>query len=339
MLSKVSTKDSILIGLTGDVMIGRLVDEKLNQVDYAYVWGDVRPYLCSTDINVINLEAALTTSENSVPKVFNFKCKPDRVELLKLAQVKVANLANNHSLDYDKEGLLETLQVLRAAHIQPVGAGANSGQAQAPVVLDVKGIKVGVLGFTDNEPSWQATAENPGVNTIEIDKLGLKHVEESVVALRGKVDIIILTIHWGPNMVERPPQHFQQFARRVIDLGVDIFHGHSAHLFQGVEIYRRGVIFYDTGDFVDDYYVDPRLRNDLSFLFIVEASKKGIEAIKLIPTCIDRFQVNLAQGNDKDFAMQRMQMLSSELGTQFEVVKEGLAKQIAEIYTEEPQKL
>ena len=109
--------DNVVIGLTGDVMIGRLVNECLREAPPEYIWGDVLPLLLKNDVNIINLEAALTTSVREVPKVFNFKSDPEHVESLKVARVDVANLANNHVLDYSEEGLLETLDTLDAAAI------------------------------------------------------------------------------------------------------------------------------------------------------------------------------------------------------------------------------
>ena len=85
-------------------------------------------------------------------------------------------------------------------------------------------------------------------------------------------------------MRERPPQEFIDFAHALIDLGVDLIHGHSAHIFQGVEVYKGKIILYDTGDFIDDYAVDPYLRNDRSFLFLIECSHKRIQRLTLLPT-------------------------------------------------------
>jgi len=322
-----TAENTITIGLTGDVMIGRLVEKILAREDLSYIWGDTLAMMRSTDMNLINLEAALTTSDKAVYKVFNFKAKPERVEALKLASVAVANLANNHCLDFSEEGLLETLEVLDTAEIPHIGAGKNLDEARKPLVIEVEGVKIGILGFTDNEPSWIATRHSPGTNYIDIDEKGLEVVTNEVQKIRKSVDLVILTIHWGPNMRERPPNRFKNFARGAVDSGVDIFHGHSAHIFQGVEIYNNKVIFYDTGDFVDDYYVDPILRNDRSFFFTVEVSKKGIAAIHLIPTLIEKFQVNLSKGREKEETLERMQMMSKEFGTEFTKLPEGfLAK-------------
>ncbi|MHC4787007.1 MAG: CapA family protein, partial [Planctomycetota bacterium] len=96
----------------------------------------------------------------------------------------------------------------------------------------------------------------------------------------------------------------------------DVFHGHSAHLFQGVEIYKGKVILFDTGDLIDDYYVDPQLRNDRQMLFVVTVTDGAIRRVDLVPLRIDRMQVNLAQGETYEAIRQRMRRLSKPFGTE-----------------------
>ena len=102
-------------------------------------------------------------------------------------------------------------------------------------------------------------------------------------------------------MREVPKRRFRAFARAVMDAGADIFHGHSAHVFQGVEIYKGKPILYDTGDLLDDYAVDRRLRNDLQLLFLLQVTKKGTHRIEAVPLRIERMQVNRA--GEEDFAL------------------------------------
>jgi poly-gamma-glutamate synthesis protein (capsule biosynthesis protein) len=116
-------------------------------------------------------------------------------------------------------------------------------------------------------------------------------------------------------MREEPGKKNIGFAHDMIDHGADIIHGHSAHIFQGIEIYHRKLIFYDTGDFVDDYRVDPELKNDHSFFYRVEISKQGIKKVRLIPVLISNYQVNLATGKDYEWNIKRIQSLSSKFGT------------------------
>lgn len=316
--------DSIVIGLTGDVMVGRGVNEAISNKGYLYPWGNVLPLLKNTDINLINLEAALTNSHKQVFKTFNFKATPDRIKTLTEGYISLVNLANNHILDFSEEGLIETIETLNGSQIKYVGAGLNDAEAAKPCKLIKKNICIGVLGFTDNEPGWKATVSGSGTNYIDlslaVDRSRAKHL---IAQLSKDADLVIVSIHWGPNMKAEPDDAFIDFAHEMIDAGADIIHGHSAHNFQGIEVYQNKLILYDTGDFVDDYMVDPILKNDHSFFFMVKADKEGIHSIALVPVLISNYQVNLAKGEDYKWCFQRMQQLSAKFGT--ELVDQGNA--------------
>lgn len=312
--------EKVIMGLMGDVMIGRLVDEYTDHRPPEYIWGDLLSVIKSHDLNLINLETTLTFSEKVVPKVFNFKAQPRKVESLKAANVTVANLANNHILDYSEDGLLETIATLDKAGIFHMGAGNNSVAAHKPVILEKNGLKVGFIGCTDNEPEWEATEKQSG--TFYVDVGDIDALKSEIEILRPQVDVLILSIHWGPNMRERPTQRFIKFAHDLIDLGVDILHGHSAHIFQGIEVYNKGLILYDTGDFVDDYAVDPFLRNDYTFLYQVEFTKDGVKSLKLIPAAISNCQVNRAEPDDWMFICQKMQERCKDFRTTLHLEEE-----------------
>lgn len=169
--SPLPMKKTVTIGLTGDVMIGRNVDRVIADKGYAWPWGNVLPYLKSTDANIINLETTLTRSNRPVYKMFNFKASPDKVNTLSEANITAVNLANNHILDFSQEGLIETIHTLHAAQIQYAGAGLNSVEASKPVLLNYYNIRIGLIGFTDNEANWKALADRPGTNFINISDM------------------------------------------------------------------------------------------------------------------------------------------------------------------------
>ena len=121
----------------------------------------------------------------------------------------------------------------------------------------------------------------------------------------------------------RPSAAFRAFAQRVIEAGADVFWGHSAHVVQGVELWRGKPILYDTGDFVDDYAVDPELRNDLSALFQLRLQPPAITRIDLLPVAIGRCQVNRADEAERDWFGQRFTALCAELGTKARATAEG----------------
>jgi poly-gamma-glutamate synthesis protein (capsule biosynthesis protein) len=132
---------------------------------------------------------------------------------------------------------------------------------------------------------------------------------------RRQADMVIFSMHWGPNMRARPTSAFRDFARRVIAAGADVFWGHSAHVVQGIEVWHGKPILYDTGDFVDDYAVDPELRNDLSGLFLLRLQPPAIARIDIVPVAIGRCQVNQARGAERDWFVERFTALCAERGT------------------------
>jgi len=305
-------KNSLTIGFGGDAMLGRGVNAKISTTYASYPWGNVLPLLKKNDVNILNLETTLTKSNKKVLKYFNFKADPDTVKTLEEAKIDIVTLANNHILDFSEEGLIETLEVLDKACIKHTGAGRNAEEAAKATILTKNNITMGVLGYTDNEPDWKAT-DRPGTNYITVGDIDRVHSD--IEQIKNKTDILIISIHWGPNMRERPTQKFITFAHQMMDAGADIIHGHSAHIFQGIELYKNGLILYDTGDFVDDYVVDSYLRNDRSFLFLCEVDPKKVKSLRLIPLLIKNRQVNIAKGEDYAGCMQRMQQLSAAFGT------------------------
>lgn len=308
--------DNLVIGFMGDVMIGRGVNAILATRGYNYVWGDTLKRLRSTDLNIANLETTLTNSDHEVPKVFNFKASPDRIKCLTDANIYVVNLANNHILDFAEEGLKETLATLDSAHIQHTGAGTNIDSASSPVILSRKNISLAILGCTDNEPGWKATTTKTGVNYVDVsNKKDRQKILQYVEQLQKQNDFVIVSIHWGPNLKEFPAKRFTGFAHEMIDHGASVIHGHSAHNFQGIELYKQKLIFYDTGDFVDDYIVNADLKNDHSFFFMVEFSKQEIVKTKLVPVLISNYQVNLAPDENKNWSIKRIRQLSAKFGT------------------------
>jgi poly-gamma-glutamate capsule biosynthesis protein CapA/YwtB (metallophosphatase superfamily) len=312
--------------MAGDVMLGRGVSEMLRTLSPEQVWGDVLPLLHSVDLRIINLECALTDHERPwtrTPKVFHFRADPSAIEVLRAARVDGCSLANNHTLDFEEQGLLDTLEHLEANSIRYAGAGRNQEEAMSPALLEIcsnHASRVALLAFTDNEPPFAAGPNRPGTNylPVSLEPEILRRVEAAVTAAReAGAETVIFSNHWGPNKVQRPNALFRRFARAVIDRGADVYYGHSAHIFQGIEIYRSKPILYDTGDFIDDYAVDPRLRNDRSFLFEISLERGEFRCLRLSPVTLSFARVQLAKGSEREVILDRMVNLSAEMGTHF----------------------
>jgi poly-gamma-glutamate capsule biosynthesis protein CapA/YwtB (metallophosphatase superfamily) len=321
----------ISLGMVGDVMLGRGVDEALRGMRPDEPWGDAVSVLDAADLRVINLECAITTHENPwsrTPKTFHFRADPSRaVGVLRAARIDACSLANNHTLDFEEEGLLDTLEHLDGTGIHHAGAGHNLEEAARPAILDApNGEKVALLAFTDNEPTFAAGVDRPGTNYLptSLEPEVLDRVEAAIAGAReAGAGTILFSNHWGPNMVERPSDLFRRFARSVVDRGADVYYGHSAHVFQGVEVYRGKPILYDTGDFIDDYAVDERLRNDRSFVFLVSVEGGEFRRLELFPVVLSYARTGLAAGGESEEILRRMERLSAEMGTRF-LRREGI---------------
>jgi len=320
------------IGLTGDVMLGRLVDDRQRQRSVTAVWGDLLDRLRSLDGLFVNLECALSTRGEPwrrTERAFHFRADPDwAVPALDEAGVDCCALANNHVLDFEEAALSDTLDALDAADVAHAGAGRTRTEAFDPAVVAVNELDVAFVSLTDNTPEYAATETTPGTAYVAIavdDEETRAAVDDALDRARTHdPDLLVASLHWGPNMVETPPERFRTFAHWLVDRGVDVVHGHSAHVFQGVEVYRGRPVLYDTGDFVDDYAVDDRLRNDRSFLFELSVSPAGDPVeLRLLPTEIDDCAVHEASPEAAEWSRDRMRALSDPLGTSFE--REGAA--------------
>ena len=320
---------SVTLALVGDVMLGRVVNRMIAEHGFAHPWGDLLPVVGGADCFLINLECALTDHterwRDGGHKPFYFRANPRVVETLRVAGVDFASLANNHAADFGMPGLLDTVRCLDEAGIAHAGAGGDILTARAPAFLTAAGWRIGVVAFADHPAVWAAGPTSPGINYTPVS-LAADHfaaIAKALTIARQQADLVIFSIHWGPNMQARPTPAFRTFARRVIETGADVFWGHSAHIVQGVEIWHGKPILYDTGDFVDDYAVDPELRNDLSGLFLLRVQPPAVARIDIVPVAIDRCQVNRARGAERDWFAERFTALCAERGT--EVVAGGEA--------------
>jgi poly-gamma-glutamate synthesis protein (capsule biosynthesis protein) len=276
-----------ILGFGGDAMFGRKTAESLRAYGTSVLWEGASPPLGRPSWLLVNLECALTARQERGPKaapVFFFRAPPDLgVAALRAAHVSCVNLANNHVLDFGIAGLLETLAALDHAGIAHVGAGANLETAAAPRLFAVEGLRLAVLGFTDNEPGWAAGPTHPGVHYAPLDPgdAAFTALLDRIATAREQADLVVVSAHWGPNMREHPRPAARRAARLLVEAGAGVVHGHSAHVIQGVELIEGQPVLYDCGGLVDDYAVDPVLRNDWSFLFLLDHEHAELRAVPL----------------------------------------------------------
>jgi poly-gamma-glutamate synthesis protein (capsule biosynthesis protein) len=303
----------------GDVMLGRLVRESLDPSCPARPWGDALPVLHGGDLTLVNLECALTSRTERWTdggyKPFYFRADPNAVATLVAAGVDFVSVANNHIGDYRADGLRDTLNALDGAGISHAGAGPDRARAREPAHFAIQNTRVSVVAFADYPVEWRAGPAFPGINytPVSLQPEDLTEVSRQIMAARERADLVVFSIHWGPNMRAWPSPEFRAFVHAIIDAGADIFWGHSAHVIQGVEFWRGHPILFDAGDLLDDYAVDPHLRNDLSALLLVHVNMPTGFEVEVVPVQIREMRVSLAQGAEHRWFMDRFTARCKEL--------------------------
>ena len=259
--------------------------------------------------------------------MFHFRADPATVDILQAGKVSLVNLANNHALDFGATGLIDTIRHLKSAGIATVGAGENAAAAAAPAVVHAGNVGLGILGATDGMPEFAAGVDRPGTNVVEFESVDAarKALEPAVAALRlAGARVVIASLHWGPNMRATPRRRIQRFARRALALGVDIIHGHSAHIVHGIETIGGRLVLYDTGDFLTDYWKFPFRRNKWSFVFLVDVDEAGPRTVRLIPVVLRSNRLERAGGRKLFAICERMRAKSSAFGTMLRLEQDEL---------------
>ena len=309
------------LALAGDTMLGRGVAERLAETPPQPLFApEVVEVVREADLFVLNLECCI--SERGAPwpdpeKPFYFRAPPSATEALLHLGVDCVTLANNHALDFGREALLDTVEHLEAAGIAHVGAGPDVTTARSPAVLESDGFRLAVVGAADHPEDFAADADRPGIAFAELGESEPAWLTGAISSARSEADAVLVTPHWGPNMTPEPVPHVRRAARRLTDAGATLVAGHSAHVFQGV----AGPVLFDLGDFIDDYAVDPHLRNDLGLLFIVDVDAAGPRRLEGVPLRLDFCSTRLAEGDDRDWILRRFREACAAFGT--EVTERG----------------
>src|SRR5438309_895219 len=163
---------AVMLALAGDTMLGRGVAEALSEdPDRPLVSAELAAHLASAALTVVNLVCCI--SDRGSPfadprKPFFFRAPPVAAERLAELGVDAVTLANNHALDYGPVALLDTLELLRAAGIATVGAGADERSSRAPIVLESRGFRLRVAAASDHPREYAAGADRPGVALADL---------------------------------------------------------------------------------------------------------------------------------------------------------------------------
>ncbi|QYY34269.1 CapA family protein (plasmid) [Cupriavidus pinatubonensis] len=351
----------IRLFLCGDVMTGRGIDQILpspgqpglhesfvrSALDYVelaerrsgaiarpvppgYIWGEALSELerHQPDVGIVNLETAVTSSDDAWPgKAVHYRMHPANVICLGAAGVDCAVLANNHVLDWGRAGLAQTLASLRAAGIAVAGAGRDSREAALPAVLPVPhGGRILVFAFamtSAGTPSnWEATGNRSGVALLhDCSAASVERLRDRISVERRSGDVVVMSIHWGPNWGYEVDAERRRFARALIDqASVDVVHGHSSHHPMAIELHGGKPILYGCGDFINDYEGISgyeTYRPDLALMYFVtlDPTGGGPVQLRLVALMRKQFRLGYAPESDLDWLLAMLRREGRSSGT------------------------
>ncbi len=359
---------TLTIFLGGDVMTGRGVDQVLPRpgsprlwepyerdarayvalaearngpvprpVPFSWPWGDALQVVeaAAPAARVVNLETSITTCDRAAPgKAVHYRMSPGNVPCLTALGPDVCVMANNHVLDFGRQGLRETLDALAAAGLVPAGAGADRAEAWRPVAVPTAhGGRVMVAavgaGSSGIPGSWEATAGTPGVALLaDLSDATADEVARGACAGGRPGDVVVVSIHWGSNWGYDVTEDQVRFAHRLVDGGVDLVHGHSSHHPRPIEVYRGKLVLYGCGDLVDDYegiggYEE--LRDDLRLLYFasLDPATGRLADLSMTPMQSRRMRLRHASTADARWLCEVVRRASRPFATRVDLQPDG----------------
>ena len=357
----------IVVFLCGDVMTGRGIDQILphpsppriaepvvrdartyvalaedvngpvpRRVDPSYIWGDALDELTSIApaARIVNLETSVTRSENAWPKGINYRMHPANVGCLAAAGIDVCVLANNHVLDYGPVGLIETLETLGRAGFRTTGAGRTLADARRPAVVDLAHDRRVVVHGTGTPtsgipPAWAATDDLAGVDLLsDLSDATAAAVAARVGRSKRGGDVTVASIHWGSNWGYEVPGAHVRFARRLVDGGVDVVHGHSSHHPRPIEVYRNRLILYGCGDLINDYEGiagHEEYRPDLALMYFptFDAASGELRELRMTPMRLRKLRLSRVPPEDARWLGDKLARISLEFRCHVEASDDG----------------
>lgn len=308
----------LTMALAGDAMLGRKVADQLDADPGApLVDAAVHAFLAGADLTVVNLECCISRRGQRWPdpdKPFFFRAPPHAAERLAELGVDAVTLANNHALDYGTDALADTLAHLEAVGIEVAGAGTDLDQARAPAMLDTPEGRVALIGFSDHPADFAAAPDRPGVAYAPL-RHGVPDWLRSTVARVAAADLVVVSPHWGPNMVAAPVEHVRAAAPVLARAGAGLIAGHSAHVPHGVGLVDGTAVCYDLGGLIDDYAVHPALRNDLGFVWRAHIEAGQPRRLEALPIALEFCFTRAAEGPDAGWLRRRLVEACAALGT------------------------
>lgn len=277
--------DELTIAAVGDLMFGGRTEPFLKEFGPDYPFADVMPILAKADVVVGNLESPISTRGKAVEnKQFTLRAGPIAAEALAAAGIRVVTLANNHSLDFGPLALQDTLKALDGGTILYTGAGMNLEDARSPAIMKVKGKTIAFLAYSLTFPlEFFASANRPGTAPGYAD-----FVKADIEKIRPSADLVVVSFHWGAELMTSAKSYQIELGRKAIDWGADLVLGHHPHVLQELELYHGRLIAYSLGNFV---FGSESNRTNFSMILLLTFQGKSLARVEAVPLDVNNYRV------------------------------------------------
>jgi len=295
---------------TGDIMLSRTVNAKMEKYDnYNWPFNQVSDFLNEADIVVGNLESPFLKGSSNYEVLtgsFSFKANPLAVEGLKFSNFSLLSLANNHTINQGKQGIIDTIAILEENGIRYVGAGLNEEEARRAEIITVKGYNFAFLAYAYPEDYSIADNNRAGIADMNAEKM--KEDIKLLKKMDRQPDLIVVLLHAGNEYDLMPNWQQKTFAKAAIEAGADLVLGHHPHCPQLFDFYQDKPIIYSLGNFVFDQMWSKETRQGLLLKVIWQ---DGIKSLELIPSKIyDYGQVKILNSEIEEEKKERDEILT-----------------------------
>lgn len=299
----------------GDVYLGSLVRGKVAEHGDEYPFSKLRATIQSHSIAFANLEAPISVRGKPLlaTKKPLFRISPEQARPLESSGLEVVSLANNHTMDFGQEALVDTLETLDAMSIAHTGAGRDGSEASAPAIITTGGTRVVFLAYNGIiKPGMRARDSAAGMNPLDIGRIVediREHDEEGTV--------VLVSVHWGLQYEEHPHARQVRLAHSMIDAGAEAVLGHHPHCPQSIEVYEGKPVFYSLGNFIFGMY-DPVREHNIAAVLAFEGDV--LVSARILPVH-GRYRENgfrpyFLSGDEAREAIEHIGEISHRFGTQ-----------------------
>lgn len=303
---------SLTLSVVGDCTLGTDetfdYDTSLNayyeNYGSAYFLQNVKSIFSQDDLTIANFEGTLTESDAREDKTFAFKGPASFTSILTDGSVEAVNTANNHSHDYGDQSYEDTMTALDAAGIVHFGYDETA-------VMDVKGIKVGMVGIYELKDHLEREQQ----------------LKDNIAKVKADgAQLIVVIFHWGNETETVPDSNQTTLGRLAIDEGADLVCGHHPHVLQGIETYKGKNIIYSLGNFCFGGNSSPSDMDTMIYQQTFTITSEGVQAdnvTNVIPCSIssaayegyNNYQPTPAEGDEAARILAKINERSADIQT------------------------